>query len=217
MTLGNVFILGDSYSTFEGYIPEGNDIWYRPVYSEECKDMTDVCKVEQTWWKQVLDQTNSTLVLNNSYSGTTICNTGYEGADCTEISFIGRLDKLDAQGYFSKNKIDTFIIFGGTNDSWANSPVGELKYADWTKEDLFQVLPAFCYLLKRVRECVPDARVLCMINTELKEEITENFRIACDKHGVEVIAPDHISKQNGHPNIRGMREIADAVKNHLGF
>ena len=28
MSLGNVLIFGDSYSTFEGYVPEGYDVYY---------------------------------------------------------------------------------------------------------------------------------------------------------------------------------------------
>ena len=69
--LGNVFILGDSYSSFCGYIPENYDFWY-PNKNEE---QTDVKKVEQTWWWQLLETTDSNLVRNSSWSGTTICNT----------------------------------------------------------------------------------------------------------------------------------------------
>ena len=55
--LGNVFILGDSYSTFEGYIPDGYVAYYKedgPQYIEEFSEMKsyerDVFRVEQTWW-----------------------------------------------------------------------------------------------------------------------------------------------------------------------
>ena len=36
--LGNIFILGDSYSTFEGYVPEGYPCWYMPNYPESEKN-----------------------------------------------------------------------------------------------------------------------------------------------------------------------------------
>lgn len=46
-----VAVLGDSYSTFEGFIPKGYATWYSPTAPPET---TDVNKVEQTWWWQVI-------------------------------------------------------------------------------------------------------------------------------------------------------------------
>lgn len=37
-----ISILGDSYSTFEGYIPEGNTSWYATTAWENRTDVTDV-------------------------------------------------------------------------------------------------------------------------------------------------------------------------------
>ena len=44
-----VSILGDSYSTFVGYIPAEYEQWY----TGDTK-MTDVTDVRQTWWWQVV-------------------------------------------------------------------------------------------------------------------------------------------------------------------
>lgn len=46
-----VAVLGDSYSTFEGFIPKGYATWYSPTTPPET---TDVNKVEQIWWWQVI-------------------------------------------------------------------------------------------------------------------------------------------------------------------
>lgn len=46
-----VAVLGDSYSTFEGFISKGYATWYSPTTPPET---TDVNKVEQTWWWQVI-------------------------------------------------------------------------------------------------------------------------------------------------------------------
>lgn len=46
-----IAVLGDSYSTFEGFIPKGYATWYSPTAPPET---TDVNKVEQTWWWQVI-------------------------------------------------------------------------------------------------------------------------------------------------------------------
>lgn len=210
LNIGNVFILGDSYSTFEGHIPDGYDSWY---YSEIKKD-TDVSNVNQTWWKQLLNETQANLVLNCSWSGTTICNAGYNG-DNTHNSFITRFDKLAEKGFFKENKIDTLFIFGGTNDTWANSPVGELEYANWDKQSLFSVLPAFCYLLNRVGETCPLSRVICIINTDLKQEIVEGMKTACERYCAEYVELIDIDKQSGHPNKAGMAKIKEQILHYL--
>ena len=137
--IGNVFILGDSYSTFEGYIPEECESWY---YAKP-KHETDVTKVEETWWHQILSNTESDLVLNSSWSGATMCHTGWDGTDYSEKrSFCARLSNLVDEGFFEKNHIDTIFVFGGLNDSGANSPLGEIKYGDKTHEEFFFVKPA---------------------------------------------------------------------------
>ena len=94
--LGNVLLLGDSYTTFKGYIPEGNAAYY----STSEKSITDAVQVEQTWWHQVISKTESNLVLNESWSGSTVCNTGYNAADFTHVSFMTRLTKLIDGGFF---------------------------------------------------------------------------------------------------------------------
>jgi hypothetical protein len=124
MNLGNVLIMGDSYSTFEGYNPEGYRHYYAPVPRPDTN--TDVVKVEHTWWHPLLAKTNANLILNNSWSGSTIGYTGYNGDDNSQTcSFIYRLRQLIAEGFFEKNKIDTVLVFGGTNDNWCCAPLGK--------------------------------------------------------------------------------------------
>lgn len=215
INIGKTFLLGDSYSTFENQIPKGYLTWYLTKYPKERIDETDVNKLEQTWWYQFFHETKSELVRNCSYSGTTICNTGYDGADCSNKSFIARLDKLIEEGFFNKNRIDTFLLFGGTNDTWAGSPVGELMYSGWSRKDFFKVLPAFTYLLHQIRENISGARVLCMMNDELSEGIAEGFKEACAEYGVETIELHNIRKTFGHPNINGMMDIKNQFIKYL--
>ena len=142
--LGNIFILGDSYSTFKGHIPEGfssyyseNGPWYLVAHPNEAQPSErDVRTVEQTWWYPLAKE-HGELILNCSWSGTTICNTGYDGCDNSKVSFIARLEKLLDEGFFKENKIDTIFLFGGTNDSWSNAPLGEKIHTGHTKEDLY--------------------------------------------------------------------------------
>ena len=207
----NVLIIGDSYSTFEGYIPEGYEVFYK-----KGREDNDVSMVEETWWHQVISEMGANLVLNNSWSGSTIGYTGYCGSDCSKTnSFIYRFDELIENGFFKDNRIDTVFIFGGTNDDWSEAPIGEPKYSDFKREDLYFVLPAISCLLCKVRETLPDAEIYCLINTDLKPEITECFKNACQLYGIKSIAFDSIEKHDGHPTVKGMLDIKNQVMKEI--
>ena len=208
MNLKNVLIFGDSYSTFKGYIPEG----YAKYYSDSEDAPTDVRCVNETWWHQVMTNTESNLVLNNSWSGSTIGFTGYNNSDCSKTSsFIYRFEKLIEEGYFNDNAINTMFIFGGTNDSWSNAPLGEMKYCDWEREELFCVLPAICCFINKAKQTLPNARIICIVNTDIKDEIRNALSDACEYYGVEYIRLNDIDKVNGHPTVKGMAQIAEQV------
>lgn len=206
--IGRLFLLGDSYSTFTGYIPEGYAVYYRP----EGRPETDVTAVEQTWWHHLLRETDAELVRNCSWSGSTICHTGYDGEDCCKKSFIARFDRLAAEGFFADHPVDTVLIFGGTNDTWAGSPLGEEIRDGQTAADLYAVIPAIYYLARRMREVLPDARVVFLENTGLKPEIVAAMRDAAAAYGHGHLPLCDIDKSHGHPTILGMRRIADQVK-----
>jgi len=208
MKINNAIIFGDSYSTFEGYIPEG----YYVYYSDSDESGTDVRKVSETWWHQVMSELGATLVQNNSWSGSPIGYTGYDNSDCSESSsFIYRFNSLVKAGFFRENDIDTVFVFGGTNDNWCGAPLGELKYSGWEKADLYSVLPAITFFLSRVREELPDVNVVCIINTELKDEVNDCFADTCKRLNMHAVRLENIDKANGHPTVRGMREISRQV------
>ncbi len=203
-----VFIMGDSYSTFAGYIPSG----YHAYYAEDRKEAPVVSRVEKTWWRILAAENDLDIVLNDSFSGSTICNTVRETLPLAS-SFINRMDKYVAEGFFDSNKIHTLLIFGGTNDSWIDAPIGKLTYSERTEDDLKCVLPAFCHLIDRA-ETVAD-NVLVIINSDLKAEITDGFAEACDKAGVRWVQLANIQKENGHPTELGMQQIAKQVAVYL--
>ncbi len=205
----NLVIFGDSYSTFKGFVPDDYEIYY----SENERPETDVTKVSQTWWHQVVNEGNLDLVLNNSWSGSPIGYTGYNNADCSKTSsFIYRLRQLIDDGFFDKNKIDTVFVFGGTNDSCCNAPLGEIKYSDWEEKDLYFVLPAVCYFLKLIKEALPQAKIYCLINADIiKPEIISCMKNACERYNITPIILENINKKCGHPTILGMTEIKNKV------
>ncbi len=208
MKLGNIMIFGDSYSTYEGYIPEGFAVYY----SGHRELPPDVFNVKRTWWGRILEATDSTLIQNNSWSGSTLGNTGYNNTDCSQSSsFIYRFEKLWNEGFFEKNRIDTLFVFGGTNDSWSEAPLGELKLDNFEKRDLFSVLPAISYFADTLKERLPDTRIVFIANCDIKEEIIEAIRSVCEIYGLTFVGLSNIDKVNRHPTELGMEQIAGQV------
>jgi lysophospholipase L1-like esterase len=106
---------------------------------------------------------------------------------------------------------DIIFIFGGTNDAWAGSPVGEYMWEGWTKEDCKNFRPAYACLLDMLQKKYPNAKIYSLLNSELREEINESSREVCKHYGVQLIELYDIEKQNGHPSIKGMQSICDQL------
>ena len=198
-----VSILGDSYSTFEGYIPQGNATWYTATQS----DRTDVTDVRQTWWWQLISEGGYILGVNESYSGATVSYTGYRGEDYADRSFITRLPNLGSP--------DILLIFGATNDSWTGGPVGEYNYGKLTRGHFYEFRPALGHLLREAQNRYPGTRVVFIVNDKLKDEITSSIVEICKHFGVEYILLHDIAKRNNHPTVEGMTQIKDQVLEHL--
>lgn len=190
-------VLGDSYSTFAGFIPKGNACWYNSPADHK---RTDVTKVEQTWWWQVANEGGYKLGAIESYSGATICNTGYRDEDYSDRSFVTRCTNL--------GNPDIILICGATNDSWANAPIGDYKYANWKRVDLYFFRPAMAKMLNDIKLHYPNVEVYFILNTELKKEINESVLEVCKHYDVPVIELVDIDKKSSHPSVKGMKSIA---------
>ena len=202
----SVSILGDSYSTFEGYLtPDTMDIWYFEGAQDARR--TDVKNVSETWWMQLIKKKNWKLEVNNSWSGSTICYTGYRDEDYSRRSFITRVPALGSP--------DIILIFGGTNDSWANAPIGEFKYSDWRRADLYTFRPAMACMLAKIKERYPTTDVYVISNDGLKPEITGSMEQICKHYDVPMIQLHGISKTAGHPNVQGMMQIAEQLEREI--
>ena len=203
-TQKTISFLGDSYTTFEGYIPEGNAVWY---FCPPDTSRTDVASVEQTWWHKVATDGGFKMDTNESYSGATISYTGYGGEDYSDRSFITRLPRVGTP--------DVLVILGGTNDSWAGVEVGEYRYGDIPREELYTYRPALARLLKDAKERFPKTRILFVMNSELREDITTSSREICQHYGVPFLQLEEVDKIAGHPSVAGMEAIASQVLSAL--
>lgn len=200
-------VLGDSYSTFDGYTsPLDNAQWYP---ADKFQHRNDVTRLEQTWWKLFAEQYGSKLKQNNSFSGSTICYDGYKPGphDAEESSFLRRSTNL--------KKADLILIFGATNDSWCRAKVGHYKYANWTETDKETLRPALACMLDGLKTKFPKSRIVFMLNSELRDDVNESIHTICNHYGVDVLVLHDIDKQQSHPSIAGMQTIATQLKDML--
>ena len=198
----SVSILGDSYSTYEGYLtPSTNAVWYQV---KNAGNKTDVTSVRQTWWHQLISSQGWKLCVNNSYSGSTICHTGYDGNDYSDRSFLTRMDNLGCP--------DILFVFGATNDSWSGAPIGEFKYDGIAGGDLWTFRPALAYLLAHLQDRYLGTDIYFILNDGLSAEITSSAKTICEHYGVKCIVLHNIHKISGHPSVKGMKQIADQIR-----
>ena len=197
-----VSVFGDSYSTFEGYLtPSTNAVWYDLKHAA---NKTDVEHVTQTWWHQLIRRNGWRLCVNNSYSGSTICNTGYDGNDYSDRSFVNRMGNLGCP--------DIIFIFGATNDCWSGAPLGEYQYEGIRPDQLWQFRPAMAYMLAWMKDRYINTELYFILNCDMKEEFNESVYTICKHYGVPVITLKNIDKMQGHPSVKGMEQIAAQIE-----
>ena len=212
--INRFMIFGDSYSTHRDHIPQEYPYYYCNEGRAPDQPATKM-QMRETWWGQMMERTDATLVLNDSWSGSTIGYTGYAGDCSTSSSFIYRYRKLVENGFFTKNEIDTIIVFGGTNDSWSNAPLGVEKYSDFYENELFSVLPSICYFMKTLKYEHPNARVVFIGNCDIKREILDCMQHAAQQFSVDFVELHDIDKINGHPTVLGMTQICEQIIENL--
>ncbi len=193
-------ILGDSYSTYGGAVPQGN----RSFYNGESKD-EDTESVADIWWHKLMTYKGYELEVNQSSSGSPVCNTGYNGDDTRSVSFIARMKSLGSP--------DVIAVFGGTNDSWAGVPIGDFVYENPTESDLKCFRPAFAYMCDYLQRTHPQAEIYSIINSELSEAVTESIKIICNRYGIKwILLPTFSKPFGGHPGKEGQSIIFESVK-----
>ena len=208
----SVSIMGDSISTFKGWIPPDRQYWY----SESTSDGTEVLSATQTWWYQLLKETGMKLLTNDSWSGSSVANATNNGdTDESHRSFINRYNQFLGSENVLKEKPDVIIIFGGTNDSNRNTTVGTAKYSSWTEEDLKTFGGSFSKLLNDLIYWNPTARIINVTSAVLKPEYQAIQKEVCDHFNIDNVELGAYSSVGAHPDIAGMSTIKNTIKNAL--
>lgn len=201
-----VAILGDSLSTYQGYIYAGNP--YKYPYA-------DVQDVHMTYWQRLIDRFGMVLGVNDSWSGSRVT---WDGATESETqgqnAHIASLVRIGHLGGSNGSETpDIIIVNGGTNDILASRPVdnevelGTFDYSNPPKmddsdiEEELSALPvdtfaaAYKTLLTRLMYYYPNSKILVILpNYEYQQNHYDIERInkfcgvikeACDYFGVK--------------------------------
>lgn len=211
---GTFSIIGDSYSSFKGYMANANAATWYPASDHNMNDTNDVENVEQTWWYKFANSYGCRLIENNSWSGSTISYDGYgEGLDDgKDTSFINRIGLL--------TKPELILVYGGTNDEWCASDthradyLGHYKYSDFQEADFIYFRPSLAYMLLELKKRNIGAKIVFMINGFLSG-IKESVNTICKHYGVDVCEVSNIDLAHSHPTEKGMTSIADQLVNFL--
>lgn len=222
----SVSILGDSISTYAGYIPEGNACYYSGTNA----DVTHPC---QTWWHRVMNRCGMVLNTNNSWSGARISGAGESAASV-------RATLLD-----NGTEPDVIIVYMGINDFNGGVPIGDYDCKRLPeRNDVFK--EAYALTLKNIEVKYPNAKIYAMTlppvgratsTNDVPEinsagvalwEYNDAIRHVCRAFNVEVIDTEscQINEYNGsvnfgdynaetdiflHPNKTGMKKLASKV------
>ena len=139
-----ISILGDSISTYAGWIPEGNAVWYTGSTS-------DVTSVTQTWWHQAITELNAELCVNNSWSGSRVSTTGVAGsAGCDTRCVNLHTDEHDP---------DIIIVYLGINDFNSGVDIGTYDGTDLVPTDTETFREAYGVMLDKILTRYQDARL----------------------------------------------------------
>ncbi len=213
-------VLGNSISTYTGYIPNGYDNYYTPSR----------LSVEDTWWMLLSKNEEYELASNASWSGSTVINSGRKSAN-SYFTAEGRLNAL------SVNRVpDMIIVLGGTND-WGTSAGYLGDYPIEENYDLKTFRGAYSYLVVRLKDLYPNASIICCSILPRKQsrtqknnygvtqlEIDESISNIAQMYNVFFIDMsvcglekdiEGLTFDGLHPNKVGMKVIADYLYEKL--
>ena len=147
-------IVGDSISTYAGWIPEGYATYY------PSGNLNDVY---YTWWHKLIDELGLELIRNASWSGSSVSGdsqgTGF--AACSDA----RINALEGD---NGETPDIVIVYIGTNDWAGNVQIGSFTDKDEIPSEgvIYEISKAYALMLYKIRTKYPFADVYCVTSLE---------------------------------------------------
>lgn len=191
-----ISIIGDSIDTFNQY-----GFRYESYYMYYPAE--DITKVNQTWWKQVIDTSGAVLEVNASFSGSLVTK---DTSSTNAPDFYERVSIIGSP--------DVIFVALGVNDSIALVELGDYDFTtayQSLSESTFRT--AYIKGMKALIATYPNARIVC-IAERMKTQYKESISYIANKLGATFIdASDYTTSgsKNPHPNCYGMKQIAEHV------
>lgn len=146
-------IIGDSISTYQGYIPEGYSYYY---------PSGDVNSVSKTWWKQVADKSGMTVLANASWSGSGVCDD--DDDDPVNSAKVAYSDARISDLSTVSDDPDIIVVLIGTNDFKHSNELGTLTDGDVPPDgttSLHTFKEAYSCMINKIHAAYPDAHIYC--------------------------------------------------------
>ncbi|MCQ2168842.1 MAG: SGNH/GDSL hydrolase family protein, partial [Bacteroidales bacterium] len=230
-------IIGDSISSFEGWLPEGNKYFADYYIGGGLQDWT------KTYWGALCTKYmvgKLQMEKNISWTGSCVAQDTRTGSSYRP-AFVTRYGKSNVGATYALNSIgspDIVIIYGGTNDRY-NSGYG-LSDVNSTPDDaefdaifkksndnlvVTSFVQAYVKLINMVHADCPDAKIINIIGDYVTLEQIASIKKISDHYTFCKYVDfsnggsgnPKIGKLNGvHPNIDGMDYMAKTIFGELG-
>ena len=143
-------ILGDSISTFGGYIPTDYNIFY--------PGSGDISTVEKTWWWQVMNTAGMELNANASSSNTTVTGDSLDMTGSAPGCSTKRM--IDLTPGDDGPAPDILIVFMGTNDFLRSVPLGTFTEPSAQDEGITDnFCDAYELMIQKLNALYPNAQI----------------------------------------------------------
>lgn len=221
---GRLFsLMGDSVSTLEGYHGPENAVFYEGA----TKFKAGVFLPEDTWWGQVIDYLGGELLVNESFSGSTVVK-----PRTAEVTWCACGDRRIAGLGRAGLSPDVILVAMGINDWGCGARPTPNEYS--SKGDLSIFSVAYQTMLDKMRRSYPAAEIWCCTLPVSTFEGRSDFIFPYYYHGRHIDAFGDVIRmlatENGcrlidlyrmgepydtvdgfHPNADGMRTLSAAV------
>ena len=223
-TTVRVGIMGDSISTFKGWIPSNFAAYYPHTNTTTGNALLDVT---ETWWYRLIYDLmpEATLDRNLSYSGSFVTKID-DGKARDEWTFPTRCAMYEDP--------DIVIIHGGTNDRGVSRgamvPLGTYDYDTPVDElDIRAFRSAYIKTILQLQANYPGVQIVCLINSVLYKEnttdetknyirLSQSIQAIADHYGLPVVSLKDVTYgtlDGLHPDPDGSLVIANIVYNRL--
>lgn len=142
-------IVGDSISTYEGWVPDGYDVYYG--------NGGTLPSVENTYWKIAINELGM-VVGNCSWSGSFVSGDSTSTSNANIGTSTKRINDLSADGI----NPDIVLVYMGTNDFLFGKDKGEFNMSsDYVDGNISTFMNAYALLLTKIRKAYPNCKILC--------------------------------------------------------